>query len=375
MTTRIVPASSAAHEIEPADGWLGGLDLARVLAVVLVLYTQLASWFRAYDQPLAGSIVDDFLVYPLRINADFRFFGAALIFLISGFLAARVADYQYAGEYTVKRVLRVFPALWAGVLLAWGLVAFGLQAVPGTTEARGGDLVDGLLLANFFSDSSAVTLVGAAWALLPILAVYLMTGLLLPVFRRTPWLAVACQITACSVLLSIAQNFDNAAGEAAGMIAAFAAAVLIGQVIWLVWSGSVPLWAGGLLGVGCWVIFVWGDYLGYGRAGGDGSMGYPLTLGYAVLIMIAAVQISDRVPHLPWVSYVVSRSLPILVVHQAVTAAVLSGIAAHVWSGLAVLAALGVTLLAAELVYRVAEVPAGWLVGYLGDRYSRDGVW
>lgn len=350
-----VVASPALADSAPRTGsdWLGGLDLVRLLAVIMVLYTQVATWFRDHDRPLgAGSFIDNFLVIPLRINPDLRFFGAALIFLISGFLVANAASAQGPGEFVSRRLLRVLPPLWVAVVLVWVLLALGRPAVSGVRDPGVGELVSGLVLADFFRDSS-VPLMGPGWALLPIIAVYVLVTALLPVFRSTPWLAVAIQITVFSVMLAIMPGIDGAAGFTGGSIAAFGTAVVLGQVIWLVWSGHTPLWAGACIGIACWVIFVWGDRLGY-----EPGEAYPLTLAYSTLLVIIGLQISDWVRDVAAVSYLVSRSFPILLVHQAVTSVVLSAVSGHVWSGIAVLAAVAATLVAAEAVHQAAQRPA-----------------
>lgn len=362
MTRAAEPSVTTDRDGQAGTGWLGGLDLVRLLAVILVLYTTLATWFRDHDRPLgASSLVDSYLVIPLRINDDLRFFGAALIFLISGFLVANAAARQRPGEFVGKRLLRVLPPLWVAVLLVWVLVALGRPAVSGVDDVDIGDLVSGLVLGDFFT--STQPLVGPAWALLPILGIYVLVAALLPVFRSTPWLAVAIQITVCSVLLAIMPNIDSVAGYAGGTIGTFGVAVVLGQAIWLVWSGNNPLWAAAGLGVACWVIFVWGDRLGY-----EPGVAYPLTLAYSVLLVIIGLQISDWVRDLAVVSYLVSRSFPILLVHQAVMSVVLSGVSGHVWSAIAVLAAVAATLVAAEAMYQAAERPLARFAAALEDR-------
>src|SRR5262245_38279320 len=197
MTTQVVPALESGRVTGGRDR-LAGLDLVRLLALVLVAYTQLSVLFRAAGQPLGASkLVDDFLVTPLRANPDLEFFGAALIFLVTGFLTARAAARQPLGEFATRRALRVFPPLWAAVLLCYGLVALGQPALPDADSATTGDLLKGLMLANYFTDPS-VALVAAAWALLPIVAVYAIVTALVPVLRTMPWLVVAIQITVFS---------------------------------------------------------------------------------------------------------------------------------------------------------------------------------
>lgn len=356
MTTQVVPAVESGR-VTGGRHRLAGLDLVRLLALVLVVYTELATSFRAGGAPLgASSLVDDFLVTPLRANPDLDFFGAALIFLVTGFLAARAAARQPIGEFAARRALRVFPPLWVAVLLCWALVALGMDAGSAST----GDVLKGLGLANFFTEPS-VTLVSPAWALLPIVAVYVLVTALIPLLRTMPWPVVAIQITVCSVLLSIMPNFGTAAGHAGGTIGAYGTAVVLGEVIWLVWAGHVPLWAGGGLGVACWIVFAWSDRLGYhGSNPAD-----PVTLAYAFLLVLVAVFISDWAREQRVVSYLASRSYGILLTHQVVMTVVLAPLVGHVFSLVAVLAAVAATLVAGELVHQAAERPAAWVAARL----------
>lgn len=365
MTTQVVPALESGRVTGGRDR-LAGLDLVRLLALVLVAYTQLAGLFRAAGEPLGvTSLVDDYLVTPLRANPDLEFFGAALIFLVTGFLAARAAARQPVGEFAARRALRVFPPLWVAVLLCWGLVALGQPAVPHVDSAGAGDLLKGLVLANYFTDPS-VTLVASGVALLPIVGMYALVTAMVPVLRTMPWVVVAVQITVCSVLLSIMPTLNSPAADAGGAIGAYGTAVVLGEVIWLVWSGHVPLWAGGGLGVAAWIVFAWADRLGY-----HGSVpATPVTLAYAFLLVVVAVQISEWMDAPQAVEYLASRSYGILLTHQAVMAVVLAPMIGHVVSVLAVIVAVVATLIAGELVHQAAERPAAWLAARLRGRPS-----
>jgi peptidoglycan/LPS O-acetylase OafA/YrhL len=156
-------------------------------------------------------------------------------------------------------------------------------------------------------------------------------------------------------------TLGSPAAAGGGAIGAYGTAVVLGEVIWLVWSGHVPLWAGGCMGVACWIVFAWADRLGYHGS----APAYPLTLAYAFLIFLVGVLISDWVSATPVVSYLASRSYGILLTHQAVMAVVLTPMVGHVVAILAVLTAVVATLIAGELVHQAAERPAGWVAARL----------
>lgn len=347
---------------------LNGLDVLRALASCLVFYTHISTWYRFKQDPMPVSeVIDEYLIGPLHLNKELGFAGVALFFLISGFVMAHVATKERVAEFGIKRVLRILPALIVAVLLAWILVNVGLYAVPGGAESVGvGDLLTNMFLLNFFFDGYA-PLVGVAWTLVTQLSIYAMIGALLFAFRRAPWLAIAVQITVCSVVLSILPNFRGLTASTIANIGAFGTAIVLGQVIWLVWARKAPVWAGFLLGLACWLVFDWGDSLGYGRY----DDAYTLTLTLAALLVILAAVASDRVPRLRVVTYLSSRSYAVYLVHQTIAFTVLAQLWPDVPSSVAVAVSIAATLVVAELVHRAVERPFAKLATSLTRRVSR----
>jgi exopolysaccharide production protein ExoZ len=346
---------------------LDGLDLLRALASCLVFYTHIASWYRLKQDPMPVSdLLDRWVIGPLHLNKELGFVGVALFLLISGFVMAHVAAKERAGEFGLKRVLRIFPALFVAVLLAWPLVTAGLYGIPGGETSLGvGDVLANMFLVNFF-DTAFPSMVAVAWTLVPQLGIYAMIAALLVVFRRAPWIAVAVQITLCSVLLSILSELTGPTVGSLRNIGSFGIAVVLGQVIWLVWARKAPLWAGMLLGLACWVVFVWGDAGGKGRY--DDS--FPLTLALAMLLVILAVLAGARVPRWRLVTYLSSRSYAVYLVHQTTAFTVLALLWPHLSSALAVPVAIAVTLAVAELLHRAVERPVAALANRLSGRPS-----
>ena len=371
------PTHPAVTPVEPppptpertrTGGRLDGLDLLRALASCLVFYTHIATWYRYKQDPMPVSeVVDEYLVGPLHLNKELGFVGVSLFFLISGFVMAHVATKERTGEFAIKRVLRIFPALVVAAFLAWVLVNAGLYSVPGNPESAGlGDLLKNMFLLNFFVAGSP-PLIGVAWTLITQLAVYAMIGALLFLFRRAPWVAVAIQITVCFVILSIVPNFKGLTASSIANIGAFGTAIVLGEVIWLVWKRKAPLWAGFLLGLACWLVFTWGDSLGYGRY--DDS--YVLTLTFSALLVVLAVAAGTRIPRLRVVTYLSSRSYAVYLVHQTVAFTVLAQLWPDLSSGLAVPVSIVAVLVVAELVHRLVERPFAKVAGLLTRRLAQ----
>ncbi|OLR92805.1 acyltransferase family protein [Actinokineospora bangkokensis] len=351
------PPGAVERQAPPRTRRIDGLDLLRVLACCLVFYTHVSTWYRFKKDPLPlTGVLDSAVVGPLHLNKDFAFLGVSLFFLISGFVIAHVATREGAAEFAVKRALRVFPPLFAAVLLAWVFVLLGWLSVPGGEDVGFGDLVANLFLVNFFAPQ-LVTLVGVAWTLIIQLGVYAMVLALLAVFRRMPWLAIAVQVTACMVLLSVLSNLRGPVAASLANIGAFGCAIVLGQVIWLVWSRRAPLWAGVLLGALCWLVVNTAEAGGYGQSGDS----YLLTMTLAALVVSLVVAAGGRVKRVRAVAFLSERSYSIYLVHQTTAFAVLAGLAAHTWSSVAVAVAVAVTLAVAEVVHRFVERPSARL--------------
>ena len=371
------PTHPAMAHVEPppptpertrTGGRLNGLDLLRALASCLVFYTHIATWYRYKQDPMPVSeALDEYVIAPLHLNKELGFVGVSLFFLISGFVMAHVATKERTAEFAVKRVLRIFPALIVAVFLAWVLVNAGVYSVPGNPESADlGDLLSNMFLLNFFVAGSP-PLVGVAWTLVTQLAVYAMIGALLFVFRRAPWVAVAIQITVCSVILSILPNYTGLTASSIANIGAFGTAIVLGEVIWLVWKRKAPLWAGLLLGLACWLVFSWGDSLGYGRY----DDAYVLTLTLSALLVVVAVAAGTRLPRLRLVTYLSSRSYAVYLVHQTVAFTVLAQLWPDLSSGLAVPVSIVAVLVVAELVHRLVERPFAKLAALLTRRLAQ----
>jgi peptidoglycan/LPS O-acetylase OafA/YrhL len=364
------PTGQQLNRVLPKGARLHSLDLLRAFASLAVFYVHLSAWFRYHGGPTSvTNWLQRWVVEPAHLNKDFGFLGVALFFLVSGFVISAVAMRESVAEFGIKRAVRLFPTLAAAALLSWVLVVTGYHRIPGgTTDVDLADLLLNSVLANFFVPGSAA-LVGVAWTLIIQLAIYAMVCALLPLYRREPWLVIGIEITVCAVVLSVVRNFQGLPNSTIANIGAFGTAVILGQVVWAVWARRLPLWAGAGLGLGCWVVFLWGDALGYARF--DDS--YPLTLFIALLVMVLAVLAGERVRPNRVVSWLSSRSYSTYLVHQTVAFSVL--LATQTWNRwLAGLAAIGCTFLVVEILHRTVERPVGRLIPALlaKKRRTRD---
>jgi peptidoglycan/LPS O-acetylase OafA/YrhL len=150
-----------------------GLDGIRAIAAIGVVATHAAYWTGRYGPDTGG-------LFLARLD-----FGVALFFVLSGFLlfrpwllAARAdADGPSVRRYLWHRALRILPAYWVVVLVAFALV----PSVDGTGPQG---LLRSLTLTQIYGDDQQRTGLTQMWSLATEVVFYL----LLPVFG---WLLVA----------------------------------------------------------------------------------------------------------------------------------------------------------------------------------------
>lgn len=109
-----------------------------------------------------------------------------------------------------------------------------------------------------------------------------------------PWLAAAVQVTVCSMVGSAAGGGAFGTGTAAVVAGTLATAAgpafVLGELLWCVPARRIPLPGGAGIGLAAWVVFVWGQHLGFGL----GQRSNPLTLAFATAIVATALLAGRR---------------------------------------------------------------------------------
>lgn len=140
------------------------LDLMRATAVLIVLWAHLVGGYLAQTGTTwpVSTAVDRLVLEPLAITQHGGFLGVALFFLVSGYIITRVARRESALEFSVKRLLRIYPPVFVAVALAV-LVNAGVQG-DRFTWPSGLELVTNVTLINYVIVPQVI-LVGVAWSL------------------------------------------------------------------------------------------------------------------------------------------------------------------------------------------------------------------
>lgn len=360
-TTRREPAA------RPRPGRFVFLDILRAAAVCIVMYSHVVGiWLHQHhDTSGVASAVQGFVPHPLDLALNAGNFGVVLFFLVSGFIVTHTGFSENPRGYATKRFLRIYPMLALSVLLSAGLFLVHLHPVT-TGEAHTVTPLTILTNASLVNNLLApeVVLVVVTWTLIIEVLFYLLLLAALPLLRRAVWPVMAGELALVALIMVTA----HLAGHTYFLFAvnvSYLPALLIGQVVWAVWSNRIPLWTGAVFGVIAWAEYVWGGAPGMGR--NDWAFDHNLVLGIAVFLV--ALLVEPKLRPTKWIGFLADRSYSLYLLHGLVAYVVMNAL--YQWTGFLVALVVGVTMtvLAADLCFRWVERPSMRLARTLSRRW------
>jgi exopolysaccharide production protein ExoZ len=339
----------------PRRDYLHGLDLLRVLASTVVVWAHLVGWFGSRGRSWGPVDFEErWVAQPLHLTAALLFDGVAVFMLISGVVVTQVADREGPATFLYRRLVRILPPMLVATTGIWILINLGFPlAESGQRTMNVGQLFGSFVFAGFFHDPTYIPL-GVVWTLLVQIAFYVYVSATIPLLRRQPWLPPAAAVTVAVVVLSIFGGTPAVAGHQVGVLAAYLPVLCIGQLISLVRTGRVHPVAGAVIGVANLGVFVWADKLGFTFTG-EGTVA---TLAVAVLAVIVLMPLRGPLFTSAVVRGWAARTYAIFLVHQAAMYPLLDALAPVLGNGAAVLVSLLAAAAAAEILYRLVEVPS-----------------
>ncbi|KAA2263695.1 acyltransferase [Solihabitans fulvus] len=342
-----------------ARGRLYGLDVLRVVASVVVVYTHLAAWFHAGNYRWrVGSAVTEAVVDPLHLNANLGFVGVSTFLLLSGLVVTSVAFRESPGEFFVRRIVRIVPALWGALAVAFVLVKIDAVPTMATQDtATAGQLLSNLWLGNYgLPDQNP--LLPVTWTLTVQIAFYAFTALSIPLLRRRPWLPAAIAATGISLTVSAVHLFDTPFPLLVRTIVSFLPVVFLGQVISLARERRIRPATAVALGIVHFLLFVRADLTTSAVFDGDG---YQRTLLITVLVVLLGMAAGGRLARSGLVQALSRRTYAVYLVHMPACYAVLTLLTPRIGVTWSTLAALAATVAATEVLHRFVEEPANRL--------------
>jgi exopolysaccharide production protein ExoZ len=336
--------------------YMHGLDLVRVLAALAVIYTHYANWLRlkGHDFPV-GHAVDGLITGPLHIYERLTLFGVCVFLLISGMVVTQVAFRETSGQFMARRVVRLMPAMWVAVALAWLLVSNGLLTANYPPDLD--DLPLNMALLNFFVPLTSSVL-AITWTLAVQMFFYLYVAGTRPLLTRWPWLPPAMSVALVSVLLALVPANAGPPAHGFRMVVTFLPVLFIGQLITLVRAGRIPAAAGVVCGAIQFLLFVRADLASEVWPPGEQ---FPRQFLILLFVVLLATRLDNALVRKPWIGAAAKRTYATYLLHIPVGFPVLELLTPTTGYWVAIAVALAAVAVASELLYRFVENPiAQW---------------
>lgn len=129
-----------------------------------------------------------YILQPLQLNGGGGKLGVVLFFLISGFIISMIAQHETRGEFLIKRIFRIFPALIFATFI--GYLTFSISRANGWGPIFSNDaetIMDFVKSAFMISWlTQAPRALSVAWSLMPELIFYGMVFAIIPTMKAKP---------------------------------------------------------------------------------------------------------------------------------------------------------------------------------------------
>lgn len=301
-----------------------------------------------------STAVDRLIFGPLAITQHGGFLGVALFFLVSGYIITRVAQRENAVEFSLKRLLRIYPPLIVAVALSVVIDA----SISGWTAESPTllHIVTNMTLINYVLVPQIV-LVGVAWSLVVEVVFYALT---LATRRLLVSPAVALQPL---VLLAVASVMIITAGDFGDSWFLFAVSFLyipllvLGSLFALGEKRLIAPFPLVVLGSSAWATFLLGTERFYPAfLHPDGS--YPISAIAGLLLFSSGYLLRSRIPRIRVISAIAQTSYSIYLLHGIVGLTIIRFVAPGWGYVPALVIGLAVTAAASAGSYLLIERPS-----------------
>ena len=334
------------------------IDIGRGLGALLVVYSHIHVVWMNLDHGISSQVTDAIsatFTSPFHlVGQDLGQLGVPFFFLASGFVITPLALRQGNARFAVNRFFRVYPLLAFVILLTAGALLLGLSVIE--TGPRGAvtpmNVLANMTLANFVLYPQFV-LLGVTWTLVVEVILYLLLMLLLPVFRRALWLAIAIQLMLIQAVMMTRGEFGPSYAQFAFSMS-LTTLPIIGQIIWAGYNKRIHGWvAAGYIAVAWWM-FVWAQKNDVGHI----EAGYPTAVTLAILLFLVGLFGESHLRERRMWTFLSERTYSIYLMHGVTVFVVLDALYGSIPLWIAMAIALAVTAGAVEVSYRLVERPS-----------------
>ncbi|RJQ90649.1 acyltransferase [Amycolatopsis panacis] len=352
---------------EPKKTRIVFIDIGRGLGALLVFYSHIAHpWVLAkHDDAPYISFIEALTSDPMHMaKQGIGQIAVPFFFLVSGFVVTPIALKQGTGRFALNRLIRVYAPMLFVVLLTALLMAVSLHP-PSTGQSQ--DLNPLTILTNTslvnYLIFPQVVLIPVAWSMIIEVIFYVLLMVVLPVLRRSVWLAIAVELTFIFVVLMSRSQFGPSWSLFAVNVS-YLPVMIIGQTIWATTSKRIPLWTGALFGGCAWSLYVLADIIDVGRV----DTSYNLAMAFAVICFLMGMFAEDKLKQRKIWTALSERSYSIYLLHMLVTFVLLQLLRPAVPLPIALLIVIPVVFGVVEISYRFVERPSHALARRLSHK-------
>ena len=370
-------AFATIRSIPGRAGSIRSIALLRGIAVLLVVWDHGAgSWNVNHGRSWrAVELSQDWITHPLGIIQDTGWLGVSLFFLVSGYIISAVGIRESRRVFAIKRFLRIYPPLWASMLLIIGVEAIKRFLDRPHIHYTTDQVAWAATLLNYVNGVPAVN--GVAWSLIIEVMFYALVLALLPLLAKRPVIAIGIELVIIGAVILTARSFPGARYEADWFL--FAASVsylpllVIGQCIWMWHAGRASARTATAIGAVAWLVFVLGMRRIHTSFLADGNL-YGPSVAIAVAAMLLALLTEERWRIPRWIAAVSVVSYSVYLVHGVVISVVLDALDGKVPFAVAFAVLLVVIAVISVLLWRFVELPCQQLARRLTTRRDQRGA-
>lgn len=333
------------------------IDVGRALGALLVFYSHLAhEWAEAKGEKAPYvDFIEALTSDPMHMaKQGIGEVAVPFFFLVSGFVVTPIALRQGTRLFSVNRLIRVYIPIIFVVLLTAGVILAHLHP-PSTGQSQELTpltVLTNSLLANYLI-TPQVVLLPVAWSMIVEVLFYAVLIAILPVLRRSVWLAIAIELTFIFVVMMSARQL-SASYFLFAVNVSYLPIPIIGQIIWATTSKRIPLWAGGVFAGVAWALYVLGDVINVGRI----DTSYNLALAFALLCFMLGMFAEPKLKQRRFWTALSERSYSIYLLHSLVAFVLLDLMRPAVPFPIALVLAIAAVFGVVELTYRYVERPS-----------------
>lgn len=217
------------------------LHALRGIAALLVVWSHLSGfWLLEHGKTSAlQDLWQQWIVLPFHVFQNGGHLGVILFFLISGFVITHTSLRETHREFAVKRLMRIYPPLFAALLISWVLIQFAAATgdrLPGVNDAGIARWFAAVLLLDGFVPG--VRILDVTWTLVIEMVFYAITFALLGLSRRNPLLATWVMLALWVALVLLAFNVPIFAAVQNSAVVVYTGFLILGRAIYL-WRRSL----------------------------------------------------------------------------------------------------------------------------------------